>query len=107
MGHKYRVSTLMTSICKPESVLHSFEQRCVTIQSLHWPTDRATLLTESRNLYVLTERQEQHVAKAVGRWNFSAHEFCDDELAHAAFLMLRHALDMPELEHLRIPAGKT
>ena len=47
------------------------------------------------------------MAKAIAQWNFSAHAFSDDELVHAAFLMLQHALDMPELENYRLPAGKS
>lgn len=39
-------------------------------------------------------------------WDFSAHDFSEDQLVHAAFLMLQHALSMPELESWRIPAGK-
>ena len=46
------------------------------------------------------------MAKAIAQWNFSAHNFSDDELVHAAFLMLQHALEMPELEKWRLPAGK-
>ncbi|TVY30062.1 3',5'-cyclic-nucleotide phosphodiesterase [Lachnellula hyalina] len=42
------------------------------------------------------------IAAAVGSWHFSAHEFTDDELLHAALLMLQHALAMPELERWRI-----
>ena len=46
------------------------------------------------------------IAAAVGTWHFSAHDFTDDELLHAALLMLQHALTMPELEKWRISAGK-
>ena len=46
------------------------------------------------------------IASAVGSWNFSAHDFTDDELLHAALLMLQHALAMPELEKWRISTGK-
>jgi 3',5'-cyclic-nucleotide phosphodiesterase len=46
------------------------------------------------------------IASAVGSWNFSAHDFTDDELLHAALLMLQHALAMPELEQWRISTGK-
>ncbi|KAK2630050.1 hypothetical protein QTJ16_000870 [Diplocarpon rosae] len=42
------------------------------------------------------------IAAAVGSWHFSAHDFTDDELLHAALLMLQHALAMPELERWRI-----
>ncbi|TVY55043.1 3',5'-cyclic-nucleotide phosphodiesterase regA [Lachnellula cervina] len=50
---------------------------------------------------VALDRREK-IAAAVGSWHFSAHEFTDDELLHAALLMLQHALAMPELERWRI-----
>lgn len=46
------------------------------------------------------------VLDAVGTWEFSAHEFSDDELLHAAMLMLQHALTMPDLERWRIATGE-
>jgi 3',5'-cyclic-nucleotide phosphodiesterase len=45
------------------------------------------------------------VAQAISVWNFSAHEFTEDELLHAASLMLQHALTMPALEQWRITTG--
>ncbi len=45
------------------------------------------------------------MSKAIASWNFSAHEYSEDELVHIAFLMLQHALAMPELEKWRLPAG--
>ena len=45
------------------------------------------------------------MSKAIGSWDFSAHEFSEDDLVHIAFLMLQHALAMPELEKWRLPAG--
>ncbi|KAI9876040.1 MAG: 3',5'-cyclic-nucleotide phosphodiesterase [Pleopsidium flavum] len=77
------VSKLMDGICKPESV---------------------TDVVSHRELYILERRRELVVARAVGSWGFSAHDFSDDELQYAAFLMLKHALDMPELEKWRLPA---
>ncbi|TVY60817.1 3',5'-cyclic-nucleotide phosphodiesterase regA [Lachnellula suecica] len=50
---------------------------------------------------VTLDRREK-IAAAVGSWHFSAHDFTDDELLHAALLMLQHALAMPELERWRI-----
>lgn len=50
--------------------------------------------------------RRENIADAVGSWAFSAHEFTDDELLHAALLMLQHALAMPELEQWRISTGK-
>lgn len=54
---------------------------------------------------VSLDRRER-IAAAIGSWQFSAHEFTDDELLHAALLMLQHALAMPELEKWRISTGK-
>ena len=54
---------------------------------------------------VALDRREK-IANAVGAWNFSAHDFTDDELLHAASLMLQHALAMPELERWRLSTGK-
>lgn len=54
---------------------------------------------------IALERREK-IAAAVGSWHFSAHDFTDDELLHAALLMLQHALTMPELEKWRISTGK-
>jgi 3',5'-cyclic-nucleotide phosphodiesterase len=54
---------------------------------------------------VALDRREK-IAAAVGSWHFSAHDFTDDELLHAALLMLQHALAMPELERWRISTGK-
>lgn len=51
--------------------------------------------------------RQQKIVAAVGSWNFSAHDFTDDELLHAALFMLQHALSMPELEKWRISTGKS
>ncbi|TAQ88539.1 hypothetical protein B7494_g3123 [Chlorociboria aeruginascens] len=54
-----------------------------------------------KRISVAVNRQEM-IASAIGSWHFSAHDFSDDELLHAALLMLQHALAMPELEQWRI-----
>ncbi|KAK6218994.1 E3 ubiquitin-protein ligase bre1 [Pestalotiopsis sp. IQ-011] len=43
------------------------------------------------------------VTRAIGKWNFCAHDFDEDQLLIAASLMFKHALTMPELEQWRIP----
>ena len=50
--------------------------------------------------------RREKISAAVGSWQFSAHDFTDDELLHAALIMLQHALSMPELEQWRISTGK-
>lgn len=46
------------------------------------------------------------VATAIGTWSFSAHALTDDELLYSALLMLKHALQVAELEHWRMTDGK-
>lgn len=43
--------------------------------------------------------------RAIANWGFVTHDFTDDELIHAGFLMLKHALQMPELERWRLIDG--
>jgi len=51
-------------------------------------------------------KRQSRLAKAVGIWGFSGHDFSEDELIHAAFLMLQHALSIPELKRWRLSTGK-
>lgn len=50
--------------------------------------------------------QKAIIADAVGKWNFCAHDFGDDQLLIAASLIFKHAFTIPELEQWRIPTGK-
>ncbi|KAI1769962.1 HD-domain/PDEase-like protein [Hypoxylon cercidicola] len=54
---------------------------------------------------IQSERRSE-IAEAVGKWHFSAHDFCDDSLLIAAILMFKHAFSMPELSHWRIPTDQ-
>ncbi|ESZ93712.1 BcPDE2, cAMP phosphodiesterase [Sclerotinia borealis F-4128] len=60
-------------------------------------------LEEYGNLRVTValDRREM-IVHAISSWQFSAHDFTDDELLYASSLMLQHALSMPELEKWRI-----
>jgi hypothetical protein len=78
------VSSLMGGICNPEMIGDSLD---------------------STDLYVAEDRREV-VATAIGRWSFSAHDFTDDELLYGALLMLKHALQMPELAQWVMSDGK-
>ncbi|KAH8623966.1 hypothetical protein IG631_21671 [Alternaria alternata] len=60
---------------------------------------------DSRDFH-LDEDRQMIVEAAVGTWAFSAHDFTDDELLYGAFVMLKHALQMPELEKWAITEGK-
>ena len=64
------------------------------------------MLTFCSDLYIEEERKEV-VAQAVGTWSFSAHEFTDDELLYGALLMLKHAFEIPELEHWSMTDGES
>ncbi|RAL58536.1 hypothetical protein DID88_003984 [Monilinia fructigena] len=75
------VSDLMDGICR----LNSEEVQ-------DYGNLRVTVALERRQLIV----------HAISSWQFSAHDFTDDELLYASSLMLQHALSMPELEKWRI-----
>ncbi|KAL8737794.1 MAG: hypothetical protein Q9181_001328 [Wetmoreana brouardii] len=77
------VSGLMTGICSPD-------QAQPTLDHSHPDLDFA---------------EDSTLAKAIGSWSFPAHDFSEDQLVHAAFLMLQHALSMADLERWRLPAG--
>ena len=88
------------SICKPEMILQTHDSRYFTLRSAG-----ELLIDKDRHLYVVSPDQEKLIVKAISSWNFSAHDFSEDELVHAAFLMLQHALQLPSLEKWRMPAG--
>lgn len=79
------VSDLMDGICR----LNSEEVE-------EYGNLRVTVALERRQLIV----------HAISSWQFSAHDFTDDELLYASSLMLQHALSMPELEKWRISTGE-
>jgi hypothetical protein len=61
-------------------------------------------LIGSINICVPFEKQSE-IAAAVGRWDFCAHDFTDDQLVVAASVMFKHAFSLPELEQWEIPTG--
>ena len=64
------------------------------------------LIILARDLEIDRKRKAE-IAKSVGRWDFCAHDFSEEELVYAAACMLHHALEMEELEHWRISFGKS
>ncbi|KAF4307748.1 3',5'-cyclic-nucleotide phosphodiesterase regA [Botryosphaeria dothidea] len=74
------VSNLMGNICNPD-------------------TARDTI--DPHDIEVSPARREQ-IAKAVGTWSFSAHDWNDDELLFGSLVMIQHALSMPEVERWRM-----
>lgn len=53
----------------------------------------------------VSSKRQADISSAVGLWEFSAHDFNDDELVEAAMVMFKHALSMPELAPWRISTG--
>ncbi|KAL4808672.1 hypothetical protein BDV18DRAFT_132882 [Aspergillus unguis] len=78
------VSKLMKGICNPEDI----------VEELH------------DGEYHVSSEREEYVQKRLAQWNFTAHEFTDDELVYAAFAMLQHAFSIPELEEWRLTPGE-
>ncbi|KAL4925185.1 3',5'-cyclic-nucleotide phosphodiesterase PDE2 [Aspergillus undulatus] len=78
------VSKLMKGICNPEDV----------VEELH------------DGDYHVDQEREEYVRQRMAQWNFTAHEFNDDELVYAAHAMLEHAFTIPELEEWRLTPGE-
>ena len=79
------VSGLMKGICNPDEELHPIDLK---------------------KLPSLESSKEEALSRALGSWAFSGHDYSEDELIHAAFLMLQHALTIPELEKWRLSAAE-
>ncbi|KAL5338987.1 hypothetical protein BJX70DRAFT_181274 [Aspergillus crustosus] len=78
------VSKLMKGICNPEDV----------VEELH------------DGEYYVDDEREEYVRQRLGQWDFTAHEFSDDELVFAAYEALQHAFTIPELEEWRLTPGE-
>ncbi|KAL4792971.1 hypothetical protein BDV19DRAFT_239333 [Aspergillus venezuelensis] len=78
------VSKLMKGICNPEDV----------VEELH-----------DGDYHVEDERKE-YIKSRIGKWDFTAHEFNDDELVYAAYAMLQHAFTIEELEEWKLTPGE-
>ncbi|KAL2863883.1 3',5'-cyclic-nucleotide phosphodiesterase PDE2 [Aspergillus lucknowensis] len=78
------VSKLMKGICNPEDVVEEFHD----------------------GEFHVSEEREEYVRQRLALWNFTAHEFSDDELVFAASEMLQHAFAIPELEQWRLTPGE-
>lgn len=92
------VSNLMTGICNPETVGETLDPTYVGTTSLRYSAHMA-------RDFALDDDRRAVVEEAVGTWAFSAHDFTDDELLYGALVMLKHALQMPELEKWSITEG--
>jgi 3',5'-cyclic-nucleotide phosphodiesterase len=74
------VSGLMDGICKP---------------------DNFRVLTNMQLPPITQDRLDQ-VSAAVGRWDFNAHDYSEQELIHGAFCIFEHAISMPALAEWRL-----
>ncbi|KAB8272339.1 high affinity cAMP phosphodiesterase [Aspergillus minisclerotigenes] len=79
------VSKLMKGICNPEEVIEEFQ--------------------DQSELDVSPEREEL-IKEQIGNWNFTAHDFSDDELVLGASEILHHAFTMPNLEQWQLTPGE-
>ncbi|KAJ5934149.1 hypothetical protein N7466_003696 [Penicillium verhagenii] len=78
------VAKLMKGICNPEEIVDEFQERDLIIKP-----ERAIFIKEQ-----------------IGQWNFSAHDFSEDELVYAACKMLQHAFKLPGLEQWYLTPGE-
>lgn len=104
LRNRSRVSELVTGICNPDNVPHGLDAGYPTLHSLYrivWRSYRCF-----RSLYTMDHSETSSLATVIGTWGFSAHEYSEEQLVQAAFLMLHHVLAVPELEKWRLPAGK-
>ena len=94
----------MKGICKPEETIEDFQDRYVVLLR---PTNmsRVAYSYSCRELDIRPER-ENYVRERIGCWDFTAHEFTEDELVFAACEMLQHAFCMPELENWRLTSNE-
>ena len=78
------VKKLLKGICEPENIIEDYQHRTLCID----------------------EGRKTIIAREVGQWGFCGHDYSDDELVHAGCCMLRHALQLPELEEWRLSECK-
>ncbi|KAH0612869.1 uncharacterized protein H6S33_009249 [Morchella sextelata] len=78
------VSELMMDICKPK---------------------KTVFIHRGNQPKILPTRIEE-IKQAISSWNFSAHDFSDEELVCSALLMFEHALQMPEVHEFRLPTER-
>ena len=95
----YRVRELMTEICCPKRIKVSSSGGYAS------PIPAMNSVAHLDRIRIPKERAIV-VEQAVGRWDFSAHDFSDEELVHCALIMLEHAFAMPEVAEFAVPTGR-
>lgn len=93
------VSKLMKGICNPEEIVDEFQERYV---SLSPPELKSMYSFVSLREIRVEPGREAFIKAQVGSWNFSAHDFSEDELVFAACEIIQHAFNLPGLEHWRL-----
>ncbi|KAL3481209.1 hypothetical protein BJX99DRAFT_180968 [Aspergillus californicus] len=78
------VSKLMKGICNPEDIVDELQD----------------------GDYYVSEEREEYVKQRLGQWDFTAHDYSDDELVFAAYEILQHAFSLAELEEWRLTPGE-
>lgn len=78
------VKKLLKGICEPQNLIEDYQHRDVAVVD-----DRKAI-----------------IADAIGKWSFCGHDFSEDELVYAGYLMLNHALSMPQLERWKMTKGE-
>lgn len=95
------VSGLMDRICDP-----SYVEKPVSLRSVDFGQCLVSNDVDYFSELKLPHDRKSAVARAVGAWSFSAHEFSDDELLYGAYLVLQHVLQMPGLEKWHLSDGE-
>ena len=94
----------MSSICKPQSALPKAHHRyALTAEKERLGIEVPNVISDRP--YFIDSHRKEFIARSIGTWAFPAHELSEEELVHAAYLMLKHVLEMPELEKWRISNG--
>lgn len=78
------VKKLLKGICDPQNLIEDYQHR---------------------DLFV-TEERKALIAEEIGKWSFCGHDFSEDELVYAGYLILNHALSVPFVDKWRIGRGK-
>ncbi|EDN07041.1 3',5'-cyclic-nucleotide phosphodiesterase regA [Histoplasma capsulatum] len=95
------VNKLMKQICDPGEELEKYERYAYFLGNLRYMPRYSP---GPSDLHVLPSRKRL-VEAEIGKWDFSAHDFSEDELVYAGTVILEHALQMPELEPWRISSA--
>lgn len=77
------VKKLLKGICDPQNLIEDYQHRDLFVRESRKPV----------------------IAQAVGSWGFDGHDFTEDELVYAGYLMLSHALSMDAVEKWRMSKG--